>query len=116
MAMDTLAQTAPSRLDDSFAESERRREDRQPCNWPAHCYAEGTGDWQVTIVDASHGGFGLSRDLPLDQGARLEISVEQIGVFPCRIAWKNGDRCGLELLREDGFVTDDQAAELTKLL
>ena len=116
MAVDTLAQTAPSGLDVSATDSERRREDRQPCNWPAHCHAVGAGDWQVTIVDASQGGFGLSCDLPLERGTRLDISVQDVGVFPCRIAWKNGDRCGLELLREDGFVTEDQADQLTNFL
>lgn len=85
---------------------------RYPTNWPAHCAAPGIGTWNVTIIDASEGGFGLSSDLPLPVDAEFTISIDQVGEFACAIAWKGDGRCGLRLLPVAGMISDHDTAGL----
>ncbi|MGH1417576.1 MAG: PilZ domain-containing protein [Hyphomicrobiaceae bacterium] len=94
----------------------RRRYHRSPANWPAHCFVEGVLDCSTVIVDASEGGFGLSTSLAVPVGTTIIISIAQVGVFPCRLAWKNDKRCGVEMLREDGYLSDTQMASLGSVL
>lgn len=82
-----------------------RQHKRYPTNWPALCAAAGIGNWTVTIVDASEGGFGLSSDLPLPVGSEFTISIDQVGEFACAIAWKRDGRCGLKLLPVAGMIS-----------
>ncbi len=95
--------------------ADQRRYKRQTVNWPACCRFGGQ-KWDVTIVDASNGGFGLDTRLPIAVGTNLQIVIEQVGQFECRIAWSNDTRCGLEFLRERGDLTAGQANELCSLL
>jgi hypothetical protein len=50
----------------------------------------------------SEGGFGLSRDLPVDVSFALTIIIADIGTFPCTLAWKDDDKCGVRLMRTAG--------------
>lgn len=82
---------------------ENRRHVRHAIVCPAVCSIEqrqssASPTWDAIIVDVSEGGFGLSCDLPLDVEARLWITVAGVGSYPCRLAWKRDDRCGLQLL------------------
>ena len=89
--------------------SERRKHKRVPVHWAACCIGDQDTYWDTVIVDASEGGFGLSRDLPLEIGARLKIAIADVGTFPCRIAWKSPSKCGVELEDEEQFVGADEA-------
>lgn len=89
-----------------------RQHKRYPTNWPGLCAAPGIGSWNVTIIDASEGGFGLSTDLPLPVGAEFTISIDQVGEFACAIAWKADGRCGLKLLPVAGMISDSDTAGL----
>ena len=92
--------------------AQRRQHPRYPTKWPALCEAAGVGMWPVTIINASEGGFGLSRDLPVEVGAELTIRISEIGDFPCALVWKREDRCGVRLLRAKGSFSDDQISGL----
>lgn len=76
-------------------------------HWPARCFADRPDGWRVIVINASEGGFELSRDLPLDTGELVQIVIEDVGVFPCRVAWKMRNRCGLEVLREETLAVSD---------
>lgn len=93
----------------------KRRHKRQTVNWPA-CCRFGDKEWNVTIVDASNGGFGLDTRLPIAPGTNLQIAINQVGEFGCRIAWISNTRCGLELLRNQGDLTAGQEKELCSIL
>jgi PilZ domain len=107
-------QTAPELgvNDRSDAAGTMRRFPRYPTQCPATCSVDGFDHWAVVIVDASQGGFGLSRDLPVPRGTHVIISIPQIGDFLCAIAWKKAGRCGVELASESGWLTDDEAKRL----
>ncbi|MFT5507720.1 MAG: hypothetical protein ACI89J_000788 [Hyphomicrobiaceae bacterium] len=94
----------------------RRRHKRHPVNWPARCLIDGQSELAVTILDASKGGFGISRDLPVLQGSRLQIDIDQVGLFLCRIAWKDTDRCGLELLDDSEDLSPSDVEQLSDVL
>ncbi len=94
----------------------RRKYHRYPANWPARCVVDGVLDCDTTIVDASEGGFGLSISLPVPVGTTIVVSISQVGVFPCRLAWKNDKRCGVQMLREDGHLSFEQMADLSTFL
>jgi PilZ domain len=79
----------------------RRRHVRHPANWPATCCIEGGTPLPVTVVDVSEGGFGFDRDLPWPMDQILTLSMPDIGVFSCRLAWKSRSRSGVELLWDD---------------
>jgi PilZ domain len=94
----------------------QRRYPRYPTNCPAICSLGGRGhdhqQWDVTIINASQGGFGLATDLPVPEGTEIVISVPQIGDFLGSVVWKNGERCGIQLLTEAGWLNDDEAKRL----
>ena len=94
---------------------DRRRHARTPVNWPATCIAEDGTRVDVTIVDASIGGFCLDRAIPIVD-AHFILAIHQIGTFPCRIAWRKADQCGIELLIEFGQPSDGELRELAKFL
>lgn len=94
----------------------RRKYQRYPANWPARCMINGQPDLDLIIDDASEGGFGLHCTLPIEVGDLLVLSVAQIGVFPCRLAWKSEDRCGVQFLREEGHLSEDQISGLSDVL
>lgn len=96
--------------------SERRRHNRVPVSWAARCIVDSETYWNATIVDASEGGFGLSRDLPLEIDERLAIAIADVGTFPCRVAWKSSTKCGVELEDEEDFLRIDEADLLASAL
>ena len=96
--------------------AENRRHARQAANWRARCFSEDGTVWNVIIIDRSDGGFGLDRLVPMDVDARLHIAVADVGTFPCRIAWKSEERCGLQLLPEQGSLSENQILGVTNRL
>ncbi len=94
----------------------RRKYQRYPANWPARCMIDGQPDRDLIIENASEGGFGLHCTLPVEIGDQLVLSVAQIGVFPCRLAWKSEDRCGVQFLREEGHLSAGQISGLSDAL
>lgn len=105
---DLLEQSGQASVENDTYGTERRRHTRYPANWPACCILDDAFECNVVIENTSDGGFGLSRSLPVDVGTRMIISVEQIGDFACRLAWKDHDRCGVELLPDNGRFSDVQ--------
>ena len=100
----------------SQSQFDRRRKERHPVNWPARCFTSDDRSWDIAITDLSESGFGLSQNIPLDVDERFSIQVFNVGVFPCRMAWKSEHRCGVELLAESGFLTDDGIAFVSDVL
>jgi PilZ domain len=90
----------------------RRKFARYPTHCPAVCILPGQAQQNVTIINASQGGFGLSCDLPVPEGTQIVISIPQIGDFLGAVVWKNGERCGVELLTEAGWLDDEEAKRL----
>jgi PilZ domain len=115
-----MANTAIQRRPEPDAHSEpdtksmasRRKFARHPTNCPAVCILGGQAKHDVTIINASQGGFGLSCDLPVPEGAQIVISIPQIGDFLGSVVWKNGERCGVQLLTEAGWLNDEEAKRL----
>ncbi len=97
---------------DASAKEFRRKYPRHPTNCPAICSVSGRGTWDVVVIDASQGGFGLSCDLPVPEGTQIVISIPQIGDFLGSVVWKNGERCGVKLLTEAGWLNDAEAKRL----
>ena len=91
---------------------EKRGDDRTQVNWKARCFTRTDTFWDITILDTSEGGFGLSEVLPLEIGDRLKIAIDGIGVFPCKMVWKARGRCGISLLDEDHDMSTDDVAAL----
>lgn len=105
-----LASSAPQQAAD------QRRQWRIPVRWSACCtFPDGTSE-DVIIIDVTLGGFGLDRDIPAATEQSLTIALNEIGIFACRVAWKSGTRCGLELLASEPSVTGDGMRELTAVL
>ena len=97
---------APSKFaaDTKLPGHEQREHDRYRVNWPASCTMNADQYWHATIVDASRGGLGLDRDLPVETGQILTIALPQIGTYSCQIAWKGKGRCGVKFLDEDSLA------------
>jgi hypothetical protein len=86
--------------------SEARRWGRFALNWSGVLANIEGQDWAVRIVDGGRGGFGLQDCPPLDVGQTVELRLEKLGTFKCRVAWRELDRCGLAILPFDGALTD----------
>ena len=108
----SAAQRRPSRRDEAGVQDSRRMYPRHPTNCPAVCIWSGQGQWDVTIINASQGGFGLSRDLPVPKDTPIIIAIPEIGDFLCSIAWKSASGCGVQLQTEIGWLTDKEARRL----
>lgn len=91
---------------------EKRVDNRTPVDWKARCFTGPETYWDVTIIDTSDGGFGLSASLPLGIGDQLQIAIDGIGVFPCKLAWKDDVRCGIALLDEVHAMSTEDVAIL----
>ena len=108
--------TPDARSPDTVDMASRRRFPRYPTECPAVCIWSGNGEgstqWDVTIINASQGGFGLSRDLPVPKHTPIIISIPEIGDFLCSIAWKSDSGCGVQLQTEIGWLTDKEARRL----
>jgi PilZ domain len=85
-----------------------RRYERYETNWPARCHAADGRIWNVTIVDASSGGFGLSCDLPLPKFTDLTIIIEDVGMLRCTLVWKGKNGSGLKLHYPVDTLSKDQ--------
>ena len=95
---------------------ELRRQTRYSTEWSARCVGLDGKYWDVTVVDVSEDGFGLSMDLPVPVDTHVDVALADVGVFPGRVVWKGGGRCGLQLMRERAVVTEEQSAKLIALL
>jgi hypothetical protein len=78
---------------------ERRRTNRISVSWPAWYFAEGTDRCEASVVDVSDGGFGLySSGLELAVADVIYVEFDQIGTFVCRLAWRKGNRFGVQII------------------
>ncbi len=101
------------KYDEDYWRSQRRHE-RYPTRWPASCTQNGRDVWDVMIIDASEGGFGLSDDIPVPENSIVRIDIDQVGGFQCRIAWKNGRRCGMQIVDDKNSLNPDEVIELSE--
>ncbi len=89
---------------------EQRRHVRHAIRCPAVCRA-GATSCQAMVVDVSDGGFGLTEcRLHADVDDIINVELEQIGVFKCRVAWKRGDRFGVEIVDDESPSNADMEA------
>ena len=95
--------------------NEKRSDNRTSVSWQARCFTGTDTFWNVTILDTSDGGFGLSETLPLNIGDELKIAIDGIGVFPCKLAWKDDGRCGIGLLDEAHDMSSEDGAILDRV-
>lgn len=84
----------------------RREYERHQTNWPAKCFY-GSHVWPAVVVDVSQGGVGLDRDLPVMKDETIALEMQDIGTYVCRVAWKQGNRCGLQFLKRTDELSDD---------
>jgi PilZ domain len=108
----TFAHQTIATANPDAAAASRRKYPRYATNCSVACKAVDGSIWDATIINASRGGFGLSRDLPLPEGADVLISIAGVGDYRCSIAWKRSDRCGLQLYAEIDWLTEDAADRL----
>ena len=95
---------------------EQRRYVRHPANWPATIYQQNKFICETTVIDASYAGLGLAFQLPGEVNEIYTIALSSIGTFSCRVAWRGDGRSGVELLPENGGLTDDQLGEVALVL
>ena len=93
-----------------------RQHERRSVNWRAICSVNGVDKLPVMIQSASLGGFGLSCDLPFATGTRIYIELEDIGMFPAEIVWKDENRCGVRLLEEQDTLINNDVEHLSDFL
>ena len=108
----TFAQQKIATANPDAAAASRRKYPRYATHCPVTCKAGDGRIWDATIINASRGGFGLSRDLPLAKGADVLISIAGVGDHRCSIAWKRSDRCGLQLYADVDWLSEDAADRL----
>lgn len=94
----------------------QRAHERRTTDWPASCHSTDGEHHVVTIVDASAAGFGLVGELPFEVNSVFSISMESIGTFQCRLAWKEGRRAGVQLLDEEFAPADSDRFDTPALL
>lgn len=90
---------------------ERRIDFRYEANWPVQL-TFGERSWDATVVDASVGGIGIDRDLPVEKGALLTAVLPGIGSYPCRMAWKYDGRCGFQFVKAKDDLPDEAITSL----
>lgn len=93
-----------------------RQHERRSVDWRAVCSADGSEKLPVIVQSASLGGFGLSCDLPFAIGTRIDIELEDIGLFPAEIVWKRDERCGVRLLDEEEALVNNDVEHLSDFL
>lgn len=84
----------------------RREYERHQTNWPARCFY-GSHIWPAVVVDVSQGGVGLDRDFPVMKDETITLEMQDVGTYICRVAWKHGNRCGLQFLKRTDELSDD---------
>lgn len=94
----------------------RRRHVRYHVSWPAECIDAHGFTWKARVLDHSLGGLGLDNCPQLAVDQVIRVKLESIGTFPCRVAWSNGGRCGVQFLPEANAALDDDVASLAELL
>ncbi|MBX9684439.1 MAG: PilZ domain-containing protein [Hyphomicrobium sp.] len=109
-----VSDIAPDHL--SLPHDDRRRHARTALLSPASCrFADGTVR-SVVVIDVSEGGFGLNCNLEVPVDTVFEITMSDAGTFPCRLAWFDDTRCGVELLASSGAFSADALAGLAATL
>lgn len=76
-----------------------RRSSRIRLTAPALCKSSRGFSWDIEIADLSQGGCRV--DDPrhgLELGAHIELTIAEVGPYPAEVAWRQGDRVGLEFV------------------
>jgi hypothetical protein len=105
-----------SRQSPPTAKHTRRRLIRHAANWPAICSDRNGTVWDATVFDCSTGGLGLERCPALTVNQIVDIELDDIGTFACRVAWTRGGRFGVEFLPQRGELTNDDVQVLPDCL
>lgn len=103
-------------LASSDTASPRRKYERHRAGWPAMCSDIRGFTWESWVLDHSIGGLGLENCPPLEVDQRIEISLLDIGVFICRIAWCTNGRFGVEFLPSESQLNADEVSILAQLV
>lgn len=78
--------------------SESRRWSRYPADWAARVTTSSGASFEVRVVDSGHGGLGLKSCPQFELGESVEVTLVDVGKFPCRVVWQEDDRCGVEFV------------------
>jgi hypothetical protein len=84
-----------------------RHESRQYAGWSARCADKAGNSWDAWVVDHSPGGLCLDRCPPMIVGQIINVGLVDVGAFPCRVAWVDGHRCGVQFVRARGYMSED---------
>jgi hypothetical protein len=79
-------------------EHEQRSSRRYRVNWQAWCRDEAGLTTRVTIVDCSDGNFGISGPCPPKDATIVQLSIDDIGEFSCRIIWARDNRFAVRIV------------------
>ncbi len=85
-----------------------RRSSRIKTQAPGECQNGRGFTWEVKVDDISLGGCRV--DDPrhgLDLGAHIQLMIAETGPYTAEVAWRQGDRVGLEFLTKlDSVIFD----------
>lgn len=83
-----------------------RRSERVRLTAPGTCKSSRGFSWDIRVDDLSEGGCRV--DDPrhgLDLGSHVEITIAKTGPYIAEVAWRQGDRVGLEFIQAmDGQI------------
>ncbi len=84
--------------------------------WPAQC-SDGQGfRWDAWAVDYSAGGLGLENCPPLDIDQMIDVELKDLGIIPCRVAWFENGKCGVQFVPDKPDHWDDSVSALAGFL
>ena len=108
LGRDAMTDVIDSQSDDSLPY--RRKHERKQVSWNGQCSRNSSESCDIEVVDASEGGLGLrGMTLNVSVGDYINVYLEEIGLFQCKVAWKHELQCGVEILsNEPGFLDDEQ--------
>lgn len=99
---------APPQVASAATEYTRQRHDpRQYAGWSARCADKAGNSWDAWVVDHSAGGLCLDHCPPMIVGQIINVGLVDVGAFPCRVAWVDGQRCGVQFVRARGYMSED---------
>lgn len=94
----------------------RRQHERNKAGWLATCLTTNGFSWDCWVVDHSNGGLGLDHCPVLNIDEIIEVSLNDIGKFQCRVAWSDQRRCGVEILPHASHASTEATALLVSMI
>ncbi len=80
---------------------------RHDCDWPAMCFAPDGRSIAARVRNVSEHGMKLEGNLGLFEGEAIQLCLDQIGVFDCRVVWSKKQSAGVQILDEHNLSESD---------